>query len=89
MRDETIEDCDCEGTLFKEKCSKAQIENNFKSVCSNDPINYTLFNSNKILVKKSHLNYRQLLKINQMTKNDMIALWVIHLVVFWILYEDN
>ena len=30
--DETIEDCDFEGTLFKEKCSEAQIENNCKSI---------------------------------------------------------
>ena len=68
MLNETIEDCNCEGILFKEKCSKAQIENNYKSIYSNNPINYTLFNSNNIRAKKSHLNYRQLLKTNQVTK---------------------
>ena len=68
MLDETIEGCDFEGTLFKEKCSKAKIENNFKSIYSNNPINYTLFKSNNIRAKKSHLNYRQLLKTNQVTK---------------------
>ena len=68
MWDETIEDYDSEGALFKEKCSKAQIENNYKSIYSNNPFNYTSFNSNNIRVKKSHLIYLQLLKKNQVTK---------------------
>ena len=68
MQDGTIEGCDFEGTLFKEKCSKAQIENDCKSIYSNNPFNYTSFNSNNIRVKKSHLNYLQLLKKNQVTK---------------------
>ena len=68
MWDGTIEGCDCEGNLFKEKCSKDQIENVYKSIYSNNTINYTLFNSNYICAKKSYLNYRQLLKTNQVTQ---------------------
>ena len=52
MWDGTIEGCDCERTLFKEKWSKEQIENIYKSMCSNNPVNYTLFNSNYICAKK-------------------------------------
>ena len=60
--DGTLEGCDCEGNIFKELCSDAQIKSNCKSLYPIDPINYTIFNKNYICAKKSKIKYKDLVK---------------------------
>ena len=67
--DGTIDGCDCEGNIFKGKCSPEKIENGCKHLFANDPINYSIFNSMSICVKRTKLNYGEYLKSNQVISN--------------------
>lgn len=68
--DGTIDGCDCEGIIFKDKCSKEKVENGCKHIFSIEPINYTIFNSSSICVTRTKLNYREYLKSNLIISND-------------------
>ena len=70
MWDGTIEGCECDGNILKEKCLEEQVGQGCKSLYSNDPINYTTFNSANICVKKLELNYRELLESNQVISKE-------------------
>lgn len=68
--DGTIDGCDCEGIIFKDKCSKEKVENGCKHIFSIELINYTIFNSSSICVTRTKLNYREYLKSNLIISND-------------------
>ena len=70
MWDGTIEGCECDGNILKEKCLEEQIERGCKSLYPNAPIDYIVFNSANICVKKLELNYRELLESNQVISKE-------------------
>jgi len=66
----TMSGCECEGVIHKEKCTKKKMENDCKQIFANDPINYYVFNSTFICVKRTKLKYREYLKSNQVISNE-------------------
>ena len=67
--DGTIDGCECEGIIYKEICSETKIQSGCKNIFANEPINYTIFHSNFICVKRTKLNYRDYLNSNQVFSN--------------------
>lgn len=68
--DGTIDGCECEVNIFKEKCSNEKLESGCRHLFSMEPINYTFFNSSNICVKRSKLNYGEYLKSKQVIPNN-------------------
>ena len=68
--DGTSEGCDCNGNILNRKCSKKHKENDCVSLFSNPPIEYMIFNSSYLCVKRLKLKYRELLKTNQVISKE-------------------
>ena len=68
--DGTNSGCNCNETIDGNFCSLDKIKSGCKIVEAIKPINYTIFKSNYICVKRTKLKYRDYLKSSQVIPND-------------------
>lgn len=68
--DGIVEGCECRGNFFENICSSEQTDNGCISIYSSPPINYTVFNSTYFCAKKSKLNYKELIKTDQVISKN-------------------
>ena len=67
--DGTVEGCECNEIIYKQSCTDKQIEHGCSILYENPPINYTVFNSSYLCIKRTKLTYKEILKTKKIISN--------------------